>query len=145
MAASRALYALSVDGLGSRRATGVSERGTPSGAVAASWATMSILILAGGFEFLLNMATLLFIAGYVAMVLGVFRMRRLAPAAERPFRAWGFPFTGVVCAAGWVAIALFVGLMDLRSSLYSLGLAALSVPVFLWLKTRRGLGDSFRH
>lgn len=144
MASSRALYALSVDGLGSRRATGVSKRGTPTGAVAASWAMMSILILAGGFEFLLNMAALLFIAGYFAMVLGVFRMRRLAPAAERPFRAWGFPLTGYVCAAGWMAIALFVGLMDLKSSAYGLGLAAVSVPVFLWLKGRRSLGVSFR-
>jgi len=74
----------------------------------------------------------------------VFRMRRLAPSATRPFRAWGFPLTGGLCAAGWVAIALFVGLMDLRSSAYGLGLAALSVPVFLWLKARRGLGVSFR-
>jgi len=39
-------------------------------------------------------AKLLFIAGYVAMVVGVFRMRRLAPSATRPFRAWGFPLTG---------------------------------------------------
>ena len=144
MASSRALYALSIDGLGSRRATGVSARGTPTGAVAASWAMMSFLILAGGFEFLLNMATLLFIAGYVAMVVGVFRMRRLASSATRPFRAWGFPLTGGLCAAGWVAIALFVGLMDLQSSAYGLGLAALSAPVFLWLKARRGLRASFR-
>ncbi len=137
MAASRVLYALSFDGLGSRRAASVSERGTPTGAVAATWALMSGLILAGGFGFLLNLCALLFIAGYVAMVLGVFRLRRSRPAEERPYRAWGFPATGVVCAVGWAGIAIFVGLMDLKSAAYSLALAGLSVPVFLWLRSRR--------
>lgn len=137
MAASRVLYALSFDGLGSRRAAGVSERGTPTGAVAATWALMSGLILAGGFGFLLNLCALLFIAGYVAMVLGVFRLRHRRPAEARPYRAWGFPATGVVCAAGWAGIAVFVGLMDLKSAAYSLALAGLSVPVFLWVRSRR--------
>lgn len=139
MSATRTIYALSVDGLGSRRATGVSHRGTPTGALAVTWGLMLLLILAGGFEFLLNLAVLLFMVMYVAMVFGVFRLRRSAPEADRPYRAWGFPFTGVVCGLGWIAVAVFVGLLDLKSSAYSLGLAALSVPVFLMLKRRRGI------
>ena len=149
MSCPRILYALSADGLGSRRATAVSDRGTPTGALLLSWGLMTLLIVAGGFEFLLNMAALLFMVGYVAMVLGVFRMRRRQTIVERPtvdrvgekppFRAPGFPLTGVICAIGWVAIAAFVGLMDLKSSAWSLGLAEISVPVFLWLKRRRGL------
>jgi APA family basic amino acid/polyamine antiporter len=144
MATPRVLYALSGDGLGSRRATVVSDKGTPTGALLLTWGLITLLILAGGFEFLLNMAALLFMAGYLAMVLGVFRMRRRAPAAGRPFRAPGFPLTGVICAIGWIAIAVFVGVMDLESSAYSLALAAVSVPVFLWLKRRRGLKEGSR-
>ncbi|MGK2926610.1 MAG: APC family permease [Lysobacterales bacterium] len=139
MLAPRALYALSADGLGSRHATAVSDRGTPTGALLFSWGLMTLLILAGGFEFLLNMAALLAMVGYVAMVLGVFRLRRRRADAERPYRAWGFPLTGVICAVGWIAIAAFVGLMDLKSAGYSLALAAVSVPVFLWLKRKRDL------
>lgn len=139
MSTPRTLYALSADGLGSRRATAVSDRGTPTGALLLSWGLMTLLILAGGFEFLLNMSALLFMVGYLAMVLGVFRMRRRQPAAKRPFQAPGFPLSGMICAIGWAAIAVFVGLMDLKSSAYSLALAAVSVPAFLWLKWRRGL------
>lgn len=139
MAASRGLYALSVDGLGSRRATGVSDKGTPTGAVFFCWLVTAFLILAGGFEFLLNMSAVLFIFGYVALMLGVFRMRRKAPDMERPFKAWGFPVTGVTCIVGWTLVALFVGLMDLESAAYSLALAALSIPAFLWLKMKRNL------
>ena len=108
-----------------------------SSAVAATWALMSGLILAGGFGFLLNMCALLFIVGYLAMVLGVFRLRRRDPGASRPFRAWGFPATGLVCAVGWAGIATFVGLMDLKSAGYSLALAGLSVPAFFWIRSRQ--------
>lgn len=139
MASSRVLYALSVDGLGAEHAAGVSGRGTPTGAVLTTWALVSGLILAGGFGFLLNLSALLFIAGYVAMVLGVFRLRRRRPDEPRPYRAWGFPLTGYVCAAGWIGIAVFVALMDLKSAAYSLVLVAFSVPVFLWVKSRRRL------
>jgi APA family basic amino acid/polyamine antiporter len=140
MAASRTLYALSVDGLGSRRATGVSERGTPTGALLLSWLLMVSLILAGGFEFLLNLSALLFMVLYVALVAGVIRMRKTAPSLERPYRAWGFPVTAWICLAGWMAIAIFVALMDPESAVYSLGLVLLSVPVFLWLRRRRSRG-----
>ncbi len=139
MAASRTLYALSVDGLGSRRATAVSKKGAPTGSLLLTWLLMIALILAGGFGFLLNMSALLFIFGYVALMLGVFRMRKNAPDIERPYRAWGFPVTGVICAVGWAAVALFVGLMDPRSAAYVLALAAISAPVFLGLRRRRGL------
>jgi APA family basic amino acid/polyamine antiporter len=139
MACARTLYALSVDGLGARRATAVHARGNPTGAVLASWAMMVTLILAGGFEFLLNLSALLFMALYLALMVGVFRMRRVAPAAERPFRAWGFPVTGMVCVAGWLAVAIFVGLMDPASAAWSVVLAALALPVYRWLAQRRGL------
>jgi APA family basic amino acid/polyamine antiporter len=140
MSASRTLYALSVDGFGSRRATRVGARGNPTGAVFWSWLVMLLLILAGGFNFLLNMSALLFMAMYVALVVGVFRMRRRAPALERPYKAWGFPLTGIICLVGWVAIAVFVALMDFRSAAYSLVLALVSLPVFLWMQNRRGAG-----
>jgi hypothetical protein len=37
----------------------------------------------------------------------------------------------------WIAVAVFVGLMDLQSAACSLALTAVSVPVFLLLKSRR--------
>ncbi|MDT8319658.1 MAG: APC family permease [Xanthomonadales bacterium] len=138
MTASRALYALSVDDLGSRQATRVSKRGTPTGAVVFTWLMMVALILAGGFEFLLNMAAVLFIGMYLALMVGVLRLRRIRPALERPFRAWGYPFIPWLCILGWAGIAAFVGLMDPQSLLCSLLLVALSVPAYLWLRSRRG-------
>ena len=139
MSTSRTLYALSVDGLGSRHATRVSGGGVPVGAVLASWVIILMLILAGGFEFLLNMSALLFMVLYVALFVGVFRLRLKQPEAVRPFPAWGYPLSVALCITGWLAIAIFVGVMDLKSSAYSLVLVATSIPVYLGLKSRRKL------
>ncbi len=138
----RILYALSCDGLGSEKATTVSDKGTPTGSLFFTWLLTMGLIMAGGFDFLLNMAALLFIVMYVALIFGVFRLRRQEPDAERPYRAWGFPFTAYICAGFWIVVAAYMALMDQRSTLYTLGLIAVSIPAFLWLKSRRHLGEA---
>lgn len=139
MMISRVLYALSIDGLGSNHVTGVNDKGTPSGAVIATWAAIIILILTGKFEFLLNLVAIMFMAMYVALIVGVFRLRRQEPATERPFRAWGFPLTGVICAAGWLAIGSFVTYTNPESALYGLLMLLISAPVYIWLKRHRHL------
>ena len=137
MLTSRVLYALSVDDLGSRHATVVSDRGTPTGAVAFSWLMITVLILAGKFEFLLNLTAALMMVTYLAMIVGVFRLRRSEPGRERPFCAWGFPATGIVCTVGWTALTLLVITTNPMAAWYGLGIVAMSAPVFLWLKRVR--------
>jgi APA family basic amino acid/polyamine antiporter len=139
MIVSRVLYSLSVDGLGNRRATTVSDSGTPSFAVILSWLTTAALILVGQFEFLLNLTAILFVVMYVSLIIGVFRLRTKEPEAERPFRAWGFPFTGVVCAVGWVAVAVYVAVTSPESTAYGVLLILVSAPAYLILKRRRNL------
>ena len=141
MVASRVLYCLSSDGLGTKKATSVNDRGTPAGATILTWLLTSSLIIVGQFELLLSLVTILFMAMYVMLVVGVFRLRRQEPDAERPFRAWGFPVTGYICAAGWIAVALFVAATNLDSTLYGVILTAVSVPVYLLLKRLRQLGE----
>jgi APA family basic amino acid/polyamine antiporter len=141
MVASRVLYALSSDGLGMRKATSVNDKGTPAGAVVFTWAATSALIVAGQFEFLLNLVALLFMALYVGLVVGVFRLRTQEPGAQRPYRAWGFPATGIVCGIGWTAVAVFVAFTNPMSALSGVVLTLASVPAYLWLKRHRHLGE----
>jgi APA family basic amino acid/polyamine antiporter len=144
MVASRVLYSLSADGLGTKRATTVNDKGTPAGAVLITWVLTIILIAAGQFYLLLSLVTIFFVAMYVGLVIGVFKLRRQEPAAERPFRAWGFPLTGYVCAAGWTAVAVFVAATNLDSTVYGLVLTAISIPVYLILRRWRN-PESRRH
>lgn len=142
MITSRILYALSADGLGTARATVVSDKGTPTGAVFLSWLAMSLLIVVGGFSFLLGLTTFLFMVTYLATLVGVFRLRRLEPDIERPYRAWGYPYVAVFCIVVWTVLAAFIGFMEPRSVLFAIGLAAVSAPAYWWLKRLHHLGKA---
>jgi len=139
MIATRILYAMSVDGLGTDRATGVSEKGTPTGALLFSWLIMGALILAGGFVFLLSLTTFLFIVTYIATLVGVFRLRRKEPDIERPYRAWGFPGVAVFCIIAWTTLAIFIGFMEPESVAFAIGMVSISGPAYWWLKRVRHL------
>ena len=142
MIVSRILYSISVDGLGAERATTVSERGTPSGAVIVCWLAVSTLIVLGQFELLLRLVAMLFMCVYVGLIVGVFRLRSKEPDTVRPFKAWGYPATGVFCAVAWSIIVVFVAFSDPMSALYGLVLVGISVPVYLWLRRHRDLDES---
>lgn len=142
MIASRILYSVSADGLGSESATSVNAKGTPAGATIFSWLATCVLILAGKFEFLLNLVAILFMAMYVGLIVGVFRLRKQEPDTERSFRAWGYPATGVICAIGWLAVAIFVAVTNPVSALSGLLLTGVSVPVYYWLRNRRNFSES---
>jgi len=142
MVASRVIYSLSEDGLGTQRATSVNAKGTPAGATILTWLVTVSLIIVGQFELLLSLVTIFFMAMYVGLVIGVFKLRRQEPDTERPFAAWGFPATGYICAVGWTAVALFVSVTNPESALYGAILTAISVPVYLFLKRLRGLGNA---
>jgi len=133
MIATRTIYALSVDGLGSDHATGVSDKGTPTGALLFTWLAMMLLIIVGGFAFLLSLTTFLFIVTYLATLAGVYRLRRKEPDIERPYRAWGYPVVGVVCIVVWTVMAAFIGFMEPASVIFAIGLSLVSVPVYWWL------------
>jgi APA family basic amino acid/polyamine antiporter len=139
MHAPRTLYALSVDSLGTERATTVTEKGTPIGAVVGLWMLVVLLILAGGFKLLLTVTSLLMVLMNFLVVVGVFRLRKREPDALRPYRAWGFPVTGYLCIAGFVILIALVGITQPISALYVVGLVALSVAAYAWLKRRRDL------
>jgi APA family basic amino acid/polyamine antiporter len=142
MVMSRVIYSLSQDGLGTERATSVNDRGTPAGATVLTWVLTVFLIIVGQFELLLSLVTIFFMAMYVSLVIGVFKLRKQEPDTERPFRAWGFPATGYICAIGWTAVAVFVSVTNPDSALYGAILTAVSIPVFLTLRRYRGLNKT---
>ena len=73
------------------------------------------------------------------MILGVFRLRRSEPATERPFVAWGYPFTGVICAIGWTAVAVLISVGSLSSTLFGLAAIIIAIPVYHLLRKWRHL------
>jgi APA family basic amino acid/polyamine antiporter len=137
MSAPRILYAMAEDGLSTRRAATVGRHGNPMFAVLLTWIATVGLIMAGGFEFLLNLCSLFFVVLYSALLIGVLVLRRREPDLDRPHRAWGHPWTTIVCLLGWVLIAIIMAVAAPQSALSAVLMTAVSIPIYLAIQTWR--------
>jgi APA family basic amino acid/polyamine antiporter len=136
--ATRVLFAMSRDGLFSSVAAGVNRGGTPAVALLLSALVAVLFILFGKtFKTIINALAFFFVANYTLSLISVFVLRRREPAKERPYRAWGHPWTTGLALLGSI---LFLGgavASDTQNSLYALGILGVSYPVFRLLKLGR--------
>ena len=70
------------------------------------------------------------------VILGVIILRRREPESERPYRAWGHPYSTMFCLAGWTAITLFQAYMERETALYAVAMVAVSWPVYWYLSRK---------
>jgi APA family basic amino acid/polyamine antiporter len=130
MSTPRILQALAVDGLAVRRAGEISKGGNPVFAVLLSWGLSVGLILIGGFDFLLHLAIFFYLPLYVVLITGVIILRSRQPDTDRPYRAWGHPWSTYTCLFGWLLIALFQAVAEIDTAAYAAIMIAISWPVY---------------
>lgn len=129
----RILQALAVDGFASERARQIGKGGNPVFAIVVTWLVSVGLILIGGFEFLLLLSVFLFVPLYLALIVGVLILRKREPLGKRPYRAWGHPYSTIVCLIGWTIVTLFQAYAERETAFYALAMVAVSWPVYQYL------------
>ena len=133
MSGPRILQALAVDGFATQRARKVGKGGNPVFAIVVTWLLSVGLIMVGGFEFLLLLSVFLFVPLYLALIVGILILRKREPDAERPNRAWGHPYSTIVCLIGWTIVTLFQAYAERETALYAVAMVAVSWPVYRYL------------
>jgi APA family basic amino acid/polyamine antiporter len=136
MTGPRILQALAEDGFAARHAQDLGKGGNPVVAVLITWLVSVGLILLGGFEFLLLFSVFLFVPLYLALIIGILILRKREPQAERPFRAWGHPYSTAFCLVAWTMITLFQAYVERETALYAVAMVAVSWPVYRYLARR---------
>jgi len=136
MTTPRILQALAADGLAIKRAGEISEGGNPIFAVLLSWGLSVGLILIGGFEFLLHLSVFFYVFLYLLLIAGVIILRSRQPDADRPYLAWGYPWSTYACLFGWIVLTLFQAIAEIDTAVYAAILVAVSWPVYRALKRR---------
>lgn len=143
--ATRVLFAMSRDGLFAKQAASVNIGGTPTVALLLS-ATVALLFIAffQTFKEVINVLAFFFVANYALSFISVFVLRRREPDKERPYRAWGYPWTTALALIASIAFLTGAVVSDLQNSdlqnrklqnsLYALILLALSYPIFRLVK-----------
>jgi APA family basic amino acid/polyamine antiporter len=135
----RVLFAISRDGLFAKQAAAVNKGGTPTVALVMSAAVAVLVIIFGEtFEKVISALAFFFVANYTLSFVSVFVLRRREPEKERPYRAWGYPWTTALALIGSVLFLVGAIVADIaggtRYSIYALGLLAVSYPLFRLLK-----------
>jgi len=133
MSTPRIIQALAVDGLAVKKAGEISKGGNPIFAVILSWALSVGLIIIGGFEFLLHLTVFFHLIVYVLLIAGVIILRKRQPDVERPYRAWGHPWSTIICLLGWIFLTLFESIVEIQTVLYALIMIVISWPVFKYI------------
>jgi APA family basic amino acid/polyamine antiporter len=130
LSAPRVLYALASDGLFLPAATRVNAGGTPTVALLLTCGAMALLVAFGDFSILLAIASFLYVALYASGIASLFVLRRREPELERPFRAWGHPFSGLIVLSGSLAFLVGALLEDRSHSLWALALVVAAAPLY---------------
>jgi basic amino acid/polyamine antiporter, APA family len=150
LAGARVTYAMARDGLFFRATGRLNERGVPAAALWLQCAWACLLVIprtrirsATGVETYGNLystllayvvfAVLIF---YVATIAGLFVLRRRRPDAERPYRAWGYPWVPALYIATASAIALVLLVYQTQTSWPGLAIVLAGVPVYFLTRRR---------
>ena len=129
--ATRVLFAISRDGLFAKQAATVNKGGTPAVALFISAAVALLFIIFGQtFDRVITVLAFFFVANYTLSFISVFVLRRREPEKNRPYRAWGYPWTTALALIGSVLFLAGAIASDTRNSIYALALLAVSYPLF---------------
>jgi len=131
----RVLFAMSRDGLFSRKSAVVNEGGTPTVALFISAAlAVLIIVFSRTFETVIAALAFFFVANYTLSFISVFVLRRREPYKERPYRAWGYPWTTALALIGSLAFLVGAVVSDTRNSMFALLLLGVSYPIYRAIK-----------
>ncbi|HEY1333931.1 MAG TPA: amino acid permease, partial [Myxococcaceae bacterium] len=105
---------------------------TPSASLVAQGVLAAAIALSGTYAELYTTVVFAGVLFHAATAASVFVLRRTRPHAERPFRAWGHPWTtGAFVAACLVVASVTLVQAPVRSVL-GLGLIAAGLPAYAW-------------
>ncbi len=138
LGAPRILFAVGRDGLFPGAAT-VGEGGTPRTALLVTAAMIAAIVLSGKFDDIVAVAAILMAVTYCVNYVAVFVLRWREPGLERPFRAWGFPWTtGIVLLGSAVFLVVDIW-QDPATAVRAVVLLGIAVPVYGWMRWRSRL------
>jgi APA family basic amino acid/polyamine antiporter len=155
LAGARVAYAMAKDGLFFRSTGALNNKGVPASALAYQGIWIIVLILlrtrhvgvtgaatyGNLYSDLLDYVVFSVLIFYVLTIAGIFVLRVKRPGAERPYRAFGYPFLPLLYIVAALAIMLVLLLYKTQTTWPGLVIVLLGVPVYLVWSRRSATAD----
>jgi basic amino acid/polyamine antiporter, APA family len=148
LAGARASYAMAKDGLFFRIAHRLNAARVPGWAllIQGCWSVLLVLprtydpatkqygnLYSNLLDYVIS-AALMF---YILTIAGVFRLRKVRPNAERPYRTWGYPFVPALYILGASTVLAVLFIYRPTTTWPGLVIVALGIPVYFLLRPRK--------
>lgn len=135
MAGARVYYTMAKDGLFFKKAAVLNSSDVPGWALWVQGIWASALCLTGKYGALLDFVVIIVMIFYILTIYGIFILRRKMPEAERPYRAFGYPFLPALYI--FLAAALCIGLLVYKFETCGWGVLIMLIGIPVYYLTRQ--------
>lgn len=136
LSGARVYYAMAQEKLFLKKAADLNTAGVPGYALAIQAVWAAVLCLSGSYGDLLDYATFASLMFYIVTIAGIFVLRRREPDAERPYKAFGYPFIPALYIVLASAICIILLITKPFNTWAGVFIVLLGVPVYFWQKRK---------
>ena len=130
LAGARVYNAMAIDKLFFKKAAVLNKYAVPEYALWAQCIMASILCLSGKYGDLLDMISFVVVLFYALTIIGIFRLRKIKPDMERPYKAFGYPLLPIIYILLAIVFCVFLIIMKPLYAGIGLGIVLLGIPVY---------------
>ncbi|HRI25822.1 MAG TPA: amino acid permease [Ferruginibacter sp.] len=130
LAGARVYNAMAIDKLFFKKAAALNKYAVPEYALWAQCIMASILCLSGKYGDLLDMIAFVVVLFYAVTIIGIFKLRKSRPDAERPYKAFGYPVLPAIYIVLAVVFCIFLIKMKPVYAGIGLGIVLLGIPLY---------------
>lgn len=139
LAGARVYYTMANDGLFFKKAAGLNKASVPGWGLWLQCIWASALCLTGKYGDLLDYVMIIVVIFYILTIYGIFILRKKMPDAERPYKAFGYPFLPLLYIV--LAAAFCIALLIDKPETCGWGVLIMlaGVPVYYLTQRKKGL------
>lgn len=136
LSGARVYYATAKDGLFFSGMSKLNKNSVPGNALVYQCIWACILCLSGSYGELLDYVVFAVLLFYILTILGIFKLRKSKPDAERPYKAFGYPFIPILYIILASAVCIILLIYKPNYSWPGLIIVAMGIPVYALFKNK---------
>jgi APA family basic amino acid/polyamine antiporter len=129
-AGARVYYTMAKDGLFFKKTGTLNKFAVPEFGLWIQALVASLLCLSGKYGDLLDMISFVVVLFYVLTIIGIFRLRKSRPDAERPYKAFGYPVLPVIYILMGTAFCILLIIYKPNFTWPGLGIVLIGIPIY---------------